>query len=230
MGLDVNMYRLITDKDIIEKALKEYSDMAGYSYLENGIFGMSEYEYGTIMYKDNKRIAELFEKYKQHSVNFTLKNYFNLEVLANKYGEYKEFIVDTRERLNCTKYGITDDMRGDLDEDHPHVLDYDTFAVWINTNDEIFVFKQSEIETHDIVDDVLFFENLEYCRKTHKRSIYPSFIGDCWYEDDNSGLSEADTRIIVFANELDEFKKHFEDDSPIQKWSMQQDDIIYLSA
>lgn len=229
MGLDVNMYELVTDNHTIEKLLKEYTEM-DFSYLDGDIFCLSKYEFGTLLYRDNKRVIDLFDKFKEYSVNHVLRDYFDLGYLTKKYGTRKDFIVECRERIDVEKYGITMDMRGDIDEDEPDNLNHDIFAIWTNIDGGSFVFKESEIPSVDIADELLFFKEVNYCRKTHKQSIYPSFIGDCWYEDNNSGLEEEDVRVLVYPNELDELKTHFDKKSPIQKWKMNDKQIVYLSA
>lgn len=234
MGLDVIKYVLISDPAMIKEAYAKYVETEGYGYfdLEDGtsIYAMSKYEMGTMYYKNNKRVVEVFEKFKDHISNRTLKNYFNLDKLTELYGERKDFGVYDRLGIDVNKFNITPDMRGDIDEDDPDDIDKDIFAIWTNVDGQEFIMKQSDIETHDIVDEVLFFTETAYCRKTHEQSIYKSFIGDCWYEDDDSGLNESDVRVLVLPNELAELQQHFSKTSSVQNWTMSENEIIYLCA
>lgn len=229
MGLDVNVYKLITDKESIDLVMKEFIEMEGYSYLDNNVLAISFYEFN-LFYKNNKRMADLFVRFSDHTNQYVQKDVYDYKKLAELYGELSDLYTETRCNLSDEHMKLCQSIRGDMDDDSPHKSEYDNFAIYTNVNGNIHIMKPSDVPITNIDDSVLFFKEVNYCRKTHKPSIYNSFIGDCWYEDDKSGLSESDVRTIVYPEEMDELKQHFEEYSDVQKWNLNDDEIVYLSA
>lgn len=229
MGLDTQVYKLMVDQDQIEHAMKQYIEMDGYSYLDHNVRVISKYEQ-LLWSVDNKRIIDLFEHFKDHVKQYTMKDVIDYPELAKRYGELKDFEINYRNSLSSNYAEFVKDIRGIVDENHPNDRSADLFNLYENSDGVIHNLSDSDIPRKDIVDDILFFKETLYCRKTHKQSIYNSFIGDCWYEDDKSGLDEIDVRIFVYSHEMDELKTHFEGNSDIQNWNLTPDEIVYLSA
>lgn len=229
MGLDVYKYQIMTDPAEIAEAMKEYTDCEGNDLFIDKSHPVSRFEFN-LFYRNNTRTKDLFERFADHIQKHTIKDAYKHDELESLYGVRADFDINQRMYLSEEYQSLLVGLRGEPDEDEPNNPDLDIFAIYKNTDGKVHVLLQSDLPLHDVEDDVLFFKEVGYCRKTHKQSIYSAFIGDCWYEDDNSGLSESDVRVFVYGDEMDELKKQFDERSPVQNWTLKDDEVVYLSA
>jgi len=229
MGLDAYKYEIVTDPVEIDDLMKDYVESEGYLSLTNDYHVVSRFEFN-LFYRNNNRIKDLFEKFSDHIQKYTIKDAYDYDELERRYGALEDFDINNRKYLREEYKSVLEGLRGEPDEDDQNNPDYDIFAIYKNTDGKIHVLLQSDLPTCVVKDDILIFKEVGYCRKTHKQSIYSAFIGDCWYENDNSGLDESDARVFVYGHELDDLKQHFESDSPIQSWDLNDNEVIYISA
>lgn len=230
MGLDVYVYKIVQDQNDIDYAMNEYRAGDSFDQLGYGVYAVSRFTQSFWGCQDNIRVNDLFERFKGHIQKNMIRDAYDYPKMESLYGKLQEFVIDYRDSLIAEYVDLVTDIRGDIDVNHPNNKDCDLFNIYKNVDDVYHIISTIDIPTIDIDDDVLLFKATKYCNKTHIDSIYSSFFGDCWYENDNSGLDDVDTRLFVYPEEMDELKTHFCNNSDVQNWILSDDEIVYLSA
>lgn len=218
MGLDV--YKL----QIVNPAQSQIDD-AEDGHI-SGYFLFDDLEIG-INYTENYK--EFFKRFDKSSKKF-------LQTKLIDYDRYKkEFKSETCEYEYSGKYEYAHDKIQNLIKESREVIIHgrptednsDYVVIFSLDNHLVITYDCYKYSKHC---KGCYAKEVGYQRKGHNESLYTKFIGNCWYAYEDGSLNDKQCKIFIFKEDLKELKTCFDKDSPIQKWTLNEDEFIYLSA
>ncbi len=100
----------------------------------------------------------------------------------------------------------------------------------VHNDDDTIAFDEGSFPTKIIKEKVIYYEDIEYQRKAMKLSFYKEILAGCWYITDDTELDNSESMDIVLTNDdLDEVKKHAEEEADILRWHLYDGEFIYFS-
>ena len=214
MGLDV--YKMKPVK-LGEEELQKYFQDSKYSNPNSFVFSMLFAEDDTI--ENYERLLNKFNE-------FSFKQLIDSVIDYERYK--KEYNSNECSHVYSGYYGYDKDKCESkiekLKKSGLEMVEYP--ATGFTQSDCVYIFK---LENRFIVTnnchvctkhfDAISCVEIDYQRKGQNENLYTKFIGS----------KNAQIKMFVFADELDELKTCFGKDEPIQNWNLEDDEFIYLS-
>lgn len=166
-------------------------------------------------YKDNTSIKTLFKKFDSAKFTYTFEEYDykqTFKELGLNYDDYEYFKSDDTFDVDNDEYifkyiFLLKDRKSD-DDNRRVVIDTDNIKTVFNDYDTL------------IFNDIESFKGM-YLESFWKYTLVDEFTDD--KIDDNSIV------VITSNDDLDQLKLHFKPDAPIQNWSLNDNEIVYVS-
>ena len=203
MGVQICKQRVITQdqKALCDKSINEITNITKFC-LDDEL-------------KYNSSVQKLFDKFEQYAFVHTFEEY-----------DYPKTFAKLGIKSEDYEYFKSEDV--DLDDTDDFIINY-VFLLkdrkW-DDDERRVVINSDNFETILINYITLLFEDVETFKGCYKDSFWDYTLID-EYPDDKL---HKDAKLVITTNEaLEALKEHFKDDAPIQEWSLEENEILYIS-